>query len=310
MQLQNLQAEVFAQTGLDSTNTNNITEVQRWINITQQDIVGRWPWTFLRGEENITTVPDYTTGTVSISSGGITVTGVSTVFTSSMADGTYKIQFEGALDWYTISTYVSATSITIGTPYAPSTNLAAGSTYTIRRMYYPLSSNADRIIDIKNNNTPIKMFETDMRTLDSVSPDLQATNNSYAFVAWTTNTTASSAYYQNIMIQPYPFPSDARLLWVKTILRVSDLVNATDTSVIPVKWHHLLIWGACALGWMYKNVPEMATLWKEEYENKIEEMMLQGKLSEDDNPVLKSVDSVARGQFIQMPGNYPIVGSR
>jgi hypothetical protein len=61
---------------------------------------------------------------------------------------------------------------------------------------------------------------------------------------------------------------------------------------------------------MYKREAQVATLWKEEYEKKIEEMMLQGKLSEDDAPVLKSVDSVARGQFIQMPGNYPVVGGR
>jgi hypothetical protein len=309
MQFSVLQAEVFAQTGLDSTVTAYQTLVQRWLNITQQDIVGRWPWNFLRGEENITTVPDYLTGTVSVNAGGTTVTGVGTTFTSAMADGTYKIQFAGALDWYAITARGSNTSITIGTAYAPSTNLTNG-TYTIRRMYYPLSSSCDRIIDAKNNNTPIKMFETDMRTLDSVSPTLQSVNNSYAYVAWTTNTNSASAYYQNIMIQPYPFPSDSRLFWIKTLLRVPDMVNTTDQTVIPVKWNHILIYGANALGFMYLRKPDLANIWKQEYENKVEEMMLQGKLSEDDAPVLKSVDSVARGVFIQMPGNYPIIGSR
>jgi hypothetical protein len=304
-----LQAEVASQSNLDLTNVNIQTSIARWLNITQQDIVGRWPWNFLRGEENLTTVADYKTGTVSVPSGGTTVTGVGTTFTTAMADGTYKIQFAGALDWYTIATYVSATSITIGTAYAPASALSAG-TFTIRRMYYPLSSNCDRIIDAKNNNTPIKMFETDMRTLDSVSPTLNSTNNSYAFVAWTTNTAAGSAYFGNTMIQLYPFPSDSRLIWVKTLLRASDLLAATDVSVIPAKWHHILIWGACALAFMYKREAEVATLWKTEYEHKIEEMMLQGKLSEDDAPVLKSVDSVARGSFIQMPGNYPVVGGR
>lgn len=309
MQFTTMQAEVFAQTGLDSTNTNNQTLVKRWLNITQQDIVGRWPWTFLRGEEFITTVPDYTTGTVSVSAGGTTVTGSGTVFASGVGDGTYKIQFAGALDWYLVTTYNSGTSLTIGTAYAPTVN-AVNVTYTLRRMLYPLSSACDRIIDCKNNNTPIKMFETDMRTLDSVSPDLEAVNNSYGYVAWTTNTTSTSPYYQNIMIQPYPYPSDTRLFWVKTLLRVADMVNTTDISVIPVKWHHILIYGANALGSMYMRRLDIATTWKNEYESKIDEMMLQGKLSEDDNPVLKSVDSVARGQFIQMPGNYPVVGSR
>lgn len=226
-----------------------------------------------------------------------------------MADGTYKIQFSGALDWYTVTAYGSATGITIGTAYAGSTNLS-GSKFTLRRMYYPLSSNADRIIDAKNNNTPLKMFETDMRTLDSVSPDLQATNNSYAYVAWTIGTDSSKSYYGNILIQPYPFPSDSRLIWVKTLLRVADMSNDSDVSLIPVKWQHIMIYGANALGFMYLRKPDIANIWKAEYEHKIGDMMLQGKLSEDDAPVLKSVDSVARGSFIQLPGNYPVVGSR
>lgn len=263
----------------------------------------------MRGEENITTIPDYTTGTVSVNAGATAVTGSGTSFATGIGDGTYKIQFQGFHDWYTITARSSATAITIGTPYAQTTNLSGG-TYTIRRMYYPLSANADRVLDIKNNNTPIKTFETDIRTLDSVSPDLQATNNTYAYVAWGIVTDSTSNNYGNILIQPYPFPSDARLLWVKTYLRVSDMSNNTDVSVIPAKWHHILIFGANALAFMYLRKTDIATLWFQEYEKKIEDMMLQGKLSEDEAPVLKSVDSVTRGQFIQMPGNYPVVGSR
>jgi hypothetical protein len=176
-------------------------------------------------------------------------------------------------------------------------------------MYYPLSSNCDRIIDCKNNNTPIKMFETDMRTLDSVSPDLEAVNNSYGYVAWTVGGFGTT-YAGQIIIQPYPYPSDTRLFWVKTLLRVANLSNSTDVSIIPAKWHHALIYGACSLGFMYLRKVDIATLWKKEYEEKIHDMMIQSRLSEDDAPVLKSVDSVARGAFIQMPGNYPIVGSR
>lgn len=306
MQFSTLQSEVFSQTGLVSTDSGSQTLVKRWLNITQQDIVGRWPWTFLRSEENITTVPDYSTGTVSVSSGGTAVTGTNTVFASGVGDGTYKIQFQGALDWYTVSARGGATSLTISTAYAPTTNLTSG-TYTLRRFYYPLSSTCDRILDVKNNNTPLKTFETDMRTLDSVNPDLQAANNTYSYVAWTVNTDSTSAYYGNIMIQPYPFPSDSRLLWIKKLIRVSDMSADTDVSVIPAKWHHILIFGACALAWIYKKDLEVATAWRVEYEKKIEDMMLQGKLSEDEAPVLKSIDSVARGEFIQLPGNFPII---
>lgn len=309
MQLSDLQTNVYQQTGIDSTVTQNVTNTNYWINIAYQDIVSRWPWPFLRSEEFITTVTDYTTGTVSVSAGGTTVTGVGTTFTSAMADGTYKIQFAGALDWYTISAYSSATSITIGTAYAQTTALSAG-TYTIRRMYYPLSSTCDRIQTIKNNNTPLKMFETDIRTLDSVSPDLEAVNNSYGYVAWGIFTNSASAYYGNLFIQPYPFPSDNRLFWVKEFIRVTNLANSTDVPVIPAKWHPVIIYGACALGFMYLRKTDLANFWNQKYEQNIRDMISQHHLSEDDNAILKSVDSVARGTFIQMPGNYPVVGSR
>src|ERR1700730_14621147 len=91
-----IQNDVFAHTGLDSTDSTSQTNVKRWCNYVQQDICARWPWQFLEGRETIATIPDYTTGTVSINNGSTTVTGTGTSFTSTQGNGTYFIQLSSA----------------------------------------------------------------------------------------------------------------------------------------------------------------------------------------------------------------------
>ena len=74
-----LQNETFAQTGLDSTDSTNTANVNRWINYTQQDLCARYEWPFMEGRESVVTIPDYSTGTVSVSSGSNAVVGVGSV---------------------------------------------------------------------------------------------------------------------------------------------------------------------------------------------------------------------------------------
>jgi len=89
----NLVSEVFAHLGLDSTDTTNQTNVYRWINYVQQDICSRWPWPFLLAREAIATIPDYTTGTASTTNGSASVTGTSTVWTTTQ--GAPRVRIAG-----------------------------------------------------------------------------------------------------------------------------------------------------------------------------------------------------------------------
>src|SRR5579863_5646236 len=139
----NLQSEVYAHTGLDSTDATNQANVTRWLNYVQNDILARYSWPFMENRETIVTTPDYLTGTVSISFSGTTVTGSGTNFTSNMANGQFYIQFSGFNDWYQISTYSNSTTIGIALPYVQSSD-AINIQYTIRQFLYSLSSAADR----------------------------------------------------------------------------------------------------------------------------------------------------------------------
>lgn len=68
-------------------------------------------WWFLDREYTLSTVAEYTIGTVSTTQGSTTITGSGTTFTSTMVG--YRIFVEGGVRSYKITGYSSATSITI-----------------------------------------------------------------------------------------------------------------------------------------------------------------------------------------------------
>ena len=152
--LRNLIDEVASQLNLNGSQTKVKTIIKRWINLSQQEMFGvdDFPWTWDR--EVVQTVIDKTAGTVSINAGATGVTGVSTAFGSS--DVGSFIQFSSTDDWYKITAVASATSLTIEKAYVGTTNLSAG-TYTIRKFFYTLSANADRLLSGKQAVTPIKL---------------------------------------------------------------------------------------------------------------------------------------------------------
>jgi hypothetical protein len=295
-----LQNEVFAQSGLDSTNNNNITNVQRWCNYVQQDICSRWPWPFLLGREAIATIPDYSTGTVSVNSGSTSLTGNGTTFTALQGDGTYFIQLSSANDWYRVSAQISSTSLTLEKSYQPSTN-ASNLTYVLRKFFYSLSSTADEVLDVRNWNTPVKLIQCDFRTIDLINPLAQSTNAPYAYMMFGTDSNGNQVF------SPYPFPTDARLFEFRTRKRPTDMVNATDSPSIPNKYAHLIAFGATACAWAFKNNAEMASAWDQKFEKRIMDMKKDYRQSGDYQPILSSIDSVSRSKWIQFPAQYPMV---
>lgn len=290
-----LQQQVFQHTGLDASDATNLVNVKQWINFAQQDVCSRWPWNFMLERESITTVPD-TLGTCNVVNGSSSFTDLSSLLSAGNIG--YFVQFAGANDWYRITGY-STPDVGMETAYlGPTGN---GMAYTVRKFFYSLSSSCDRILDIRNWDTPCKLFESDPRTLDELVPLPESTNSSYAFIAYGYDSAG------NVQIQPYPWPSDARLFEIRTYLRITDLVDNTSSFRLPDKWRQALVWGANSIAFMAMRKADMAQLWNSKYESFIKTMKMQEKTSEDEFPILRSIDSVQRSKWIGMPGNYPVV---
>lgn len=61
---------------------------------------------------------DYTTGSATVSNGSVSVTGTSTVWTSSMAGRMFQITDGSEGHWYEVASVANSTSLTLKTPYA------------------------------------------------------------------------------------------------------------------------------------------------------------------------------------------------
>lgn len=298
----NLVSEVMAHLGLDATDATNQTNVYRWVNYVQQDICSRWPWPFMLGREAIATVADYSTGTVDISNGGTAVTGHSTVFSTTQGDGTYFIQFSGTNDFYNVASRTSNTSITLSNAFQGTTLALA--TYVLRKFFYSLSASADEVLDVRNWNTPIKMIQVDFRTIDMINPLVQSSSPSYAYMMYGTDASGNQVF------SPYPFPSDTRLFEFRTKKRPTDMVVTTQEVVsLPNKYAHVIAWGAIAVGFAYLRKFDMAEAWSAKFEQRLSEMKKEYRQSGDYQPLLSSIDSIERSRWIQLPSNYPVIGS-
>lgn len=283
-------SDIYAHCGLDSSDATNIANATRWGNYVQQDICARWPWSFMLGRETVVTVPDKT-GTADVSSGATALTEGTLALTAT--DVGSFIQFPGANNWYRI-TAIAAPFVTYTPGYLGST--ATGITVTVRKFFYSLSTAADRIIDIRNWNTPIKLVQVDARTADGLYPLAQSTNSSYGYIAYGVDSSG------NIQITPYPFPSDARLFDIRTTTRPVD-----GAISIPNKYAHLISWGSIAVGMAYLRKFQEAALWSQKFEARIADMKREDRRSEDYQPILRAIDDGVKTNFQPMPDQYPAV---
>lgn len=86
-------------------------EIGQLYNIAYREIVESHEWSARKGEALISTVDPYSDGTVAIATGGTTVTGTGTTFTSGMVGRAIRIGSQPVL--YTVDTFTSGTSLEI-----------------------------------------------------------------------------------------------------------------------------------------------------------------------------------------------------
>lgn len=186
MNFTTIQSEVGAQLRFDKSVAANATLIKRWINRAQQHMASRHDWSWLQKREIVQTKADKTqdspaSSSVAVSVGGTTVTGTSTNFAAT--DEGRFIQFEGSEDWYKITDVAGTTSLTIEAAYNGTTALS-GADYTIRSFFYSLSSNVDRIVSVKQAQTPIQLGSMSPITLDRWVPFYSATGNPHLYACW------------------------------------------------------------------------------------------------------------------------------
>ena len=281
-----LQQELASRARLDLDQADQLTLAKRWLNQSQQEIQSRWDWPWALDRAIVQTVADVTTGTVSVSSGGTTVTGSSTAFAASHI-GRY-IQFQGSNDWYKITDVAGTTELTIESGYTQTSALSAG-TYIIRKVFYSLGSSVEKVMTMRQMVTPAKITIINYRDMDQKRPHAPETSNPLYAVMYGYDSS------NNWQFTLEPTPSAVMNLEIRFKKKATDLSADADVPTIPEKWHStVLLDGALYRAYEWSSDEKLtakAPYAKKAFNDGIAEMITDCEPESDWSPRMESSES-------------------
>ena len=235
-----LQGLVYTQLGGSaSLSAATKTSVRAWINKAQQRIVTRRPWWFLEREKEVYSIADEKSGTASTTNLNRAVGGAATSWNAANGVTSGSLVRFGTDDAvYEIDSVASTTRRDLVSTYRGSA--AAAATFVAWQQYYDLGSNVRAILNVRDMDTPEDLNFISASEFERTDPGY---NNTGTPEAYTLKVKASDG---NQQIALYPRPNAVRQIKVRYTTVVADLSSSTSTSLIPPRFHHLLVDGALA----------------------------------------------------------------
>lgn len=138
---------------IDDLGGGEVQGLVRAANRAMNELARRHLWRHYQSETSITLLAKYATGTVTLTEGDETVTGDSTVFTSTMEG--YKFRSGGSV--FTIASYTSPTEIELDVPWPYDT--VSEQTYEIYQDVYSMPSTMRRLLYIVDAVTAVPWCE-------------------------------------------------------------------------------------------------------------------------------------------------------
>ena len=182
------------------------------LNRSYQRLLDLHEWAFLKKEALITTIPIYSTGTVTSTTGSPTVTGSGTAFTVGMI-GRY-IKMGDQPESYKITNVVAQT-LTLESNVGVG---VAGSGFIIYQIYYPKPADCKFIISVRRQ---LSLFEKTHEWLDSFDPDRDGTGEPIFY-----------ANYSDTVLELYPVSDQAYTVRLVYKIIVPDMSAETDTPLL------------------------------------------------------------------------------
>lgn len=293
-----LKTRVAQEAGLDISTDDSM--IGSWVNLSYKHICGLFNWPWLLKPGTIRTVADITTGTVSINADSTALT-FSSAPSVSVANQ-YMIQFTSVSDdWYLISSHTAAsTSATLTTAFNGTSNLSGGE-YILRKVFYSLPSDLDKVIDLRQAITDIKLTAIGLPTFDLYVPDPTATGDPLAYSMAGLD---SNKYWQ---IGLYPVPSSVINIQLRYLQLPADMSSSTDTPLLPEKYHDVIIYAALYLFGHAFIDDDRYRLAKDRYDMLVKHMKATYNPVPDELHVIQPWDSRVARPFnrLQYPSNYP-----
>lgn len=290
----------------DETVSSDNVRLGRWLNRAQDNICLAWDWPFNRQLDIIQTLPDYSTGTVSITTGTSTVT-VTPAPPSSVYGATDTfIKFGSLSDWYKIVGYTSGGSFTfeISPSYKGST--LTGSTFLVRKFRYRLTSNAITVLNVK--------MATNFTNMVSLPPIMADT-----MVQMSSGTGTPTSYFISApapdgspQIGFFPNPDDIYNVYVDEKFATTEMSSDSDTSIIPSPYHDSIVTLASYYGFLKVNSIDRAAMVMKEFNESMEEMKKVYTQDAGRNRIMRPIDGISgdRNQGYNLPPQFGTMSYR
>jgi hypothetical protein len=298
MDLLTIRSRIAELVGFNQSISNQTTRYNSWINETYKRVASSANWPWLLTHDIVQTSADITTGTVSVNSADTALTFSSGPSVSVAND--WMIQFADSDDWYDITAHTAgSTSATMSDGYTGSSNLTAG-TYKLRRVFYSLPSNLDRVLSVRQARSDRKLDYVDIREFDGVLPDPTATGDPWIYTMFGMDSS------NNWRISFYSTPDSKMNIQVRYYKLITELSSDTDTPIFPSKWHEILIWGALAFyGYTWRDDSRRNES-MQNYANLLDDMKRSLKPTTDAVTIIKPWDTrVGRNRANLIPPQFP-----
>ena len=155
-------SEVIANVGTTRRNLLRRAVQQKFF-----EYAASYDWPHYRDIGTITTINDYTDGTVTVTAGSTTVTGASTTFTEAMVGRKFRVGTEN--HFFYIDAFVSTTELTLRDAYRGTGG--ASQTYTIFQDEYKLDANTHKLLDLRQVQDSLMMIGLPYLEMDRWFPD-------------------------------------------------------------------------------------------------------------------------------------------
>lgn len=262
MNLSGMQSELAARLrAYDETTTDDLTQINRWLNMGQQYVTSKYNWPFMLAEEIVQTITDYTTGTIATTAGSTTVTFSGTIANSKT---NYFLQTSSSLDWYQITAHTAGTATATVTPAI--INDATADTFSIRKLLYTTTNSFDSIVDMKKTVNGMRLESVSPLIADFFLPLYFSPGSPRNYIISSPDSSG------NTQFSLYYSPDTTINLYVKGIKKLTDLSATTDTTIIPTRWQSSMIDFAEHLGFASLNDAVRSKMAYERCENTIEDM--------------------------------------
>lgn len=254
------------------------------LNRSYQTLLNMHPWSFLKRSALVNLVAPYITGTITVATGGTTVTGIGTAWTAGMAGRFIRLSTQ--FEYYLISS-VDPIAQTLVIESAASVGVTA-SAYTIFQRLYPKPTNAKHVINVVRE---LMLTERTQEWLDSFDPDRFSTGPP---IVWSN--------YDDDTLEIYPPADQAYTVKVNYKIAVADMALEAD---VPVISENLIVLHAAAAAYRMagsrpegqnyiKLLPglmeEFKNAWTAEFETDLNRQTLPEQVTVDGGAMPTSVE--------------------